>query len=155
MFTLVRPSKITAESTVDSWKQSFDSKKKKNKTYANASSIADQILSALSERHAYILFANLDNRCCSILIADDLPDGIQIRFLLRNICDPNSKGSGTFLVNHILNFKKNVKTVAQNSEKYWLNLGFRVNKDDETQLTYRPVSDTENSGKHSKKHNRK
>lgn len=92
------------------------------------------------------------NKPCALLIGNDDKDGLIIRFLVANVLDQDAKGSGSFLVQKMLELAQKtdalVLTRPENSEKYWQNkMGFQPAPKDPTLLIHVPVPQRESKRK--------
>ena len=109
-----------------------------------AKSISTQVIDSLeSEKHGHIWIAYKDKLPCAILIGDDSKKGLVIRYLVANLLNEDSKGSGSFLVQEMIALAKRtnqlVLTRPENSEKYWKQkMGFTDYSGDVAQLAYIP-----------------
>lgn len=149
--------KIDAEKMrllLQDWKISFSKKKKVTAAKVrNAESIVEQMIDSLrSQKHGHLWLAKHETskETCAVLIGDDHKDGFIIRFVLSNILDEQTKGSGRFLVQEMMNLadKRNfsIRTTSQNADKFWKGCpGFQLDRSNPTDYIYKPNSLTSQS----------
>jgi hypothetical protein len=135
-FNVSHPTKDVALAAVQVWSGSFRQKigRLKNdssqlRRIKSADSIARQTIDSLqTSRHGFILKAEKNDQPCALLVADETPKEIVIRFLVADVINPEAKGSGTLLVQKIVEIAQKtnrfVRTTPENSAKYWKNQGF-------------------------------
>ena len=112
------------------------------KNLRTAQSVAKQSIESISqEKHGHIWCAMHGEKICAVLVADDRAGELVIRFLVANLRDPEAKGSGTFLVQGMLDLAKKthatVRTTPENAEKFWRDkMGFQQDPKDPVQYIY-------------------
>lgn len=152
--------KTNTISILENWKSEFENKSKHKfecKNLKVAYSIINQSITSLNEqRHGHFWVAKRGEKVCSILIADDQKDEFVIRFLVANILDSEARGSGTFLVETMLELAnkthKTVRTTPENSDKYWKNkMGFQPDQNNPVEYIYKTHTPNDLSVKKKKK----